>query len=396
MTEIRDESLSPAGAFSRLALGDVASTVGLGRIQMLAWRDRDDPEAGGSEIHASEIASRWAAAGIEVSLRTSRVAGLPARARRMGYAVERRSGRYRLFPAVALQGLTGRLPPHDALVEVWNGMPFFSPVWSSKPKVVFLHHVHKEMWDLVLSRRLARLGWFLEGTVAPRLYRSTPIVTLSSSSRDEIVELLGIPSANVTVVPPGIHSRFSPGGSHSPDPLVVAVGRLVPVKRFDLLIDVLAALKRRHPRLRAVIAGEGYERPALEEHARRLGATGWLELPGRLPDHEIVALYRRAWVVASTSLREGWGMTLTEAGACGTPAVATDIAGHSDAVIHGRTGLLARDLDELGAHLDALICDRDLRAKLSDGALRHAERFTWEATARGTLEALAVAVAEHR
>jgi len=170
----------------------------------------------------------------------------------------------------------------------------------------------------------------------------------------------------------------------------VAVGRLVPVKRFDLLVESLVRTRDKVPDLRAVIVGEGYERPALEALRRRYGAEDWLDLPGRLTDDQLVACYRRAWVVASTSLREGWGMTLTEAAACGTPAVATDIAGHRDAVIDGRTGLLTADTadDVAGALADVLI-DGDLRARLGRGALERARWFTWEATARATLEALA-------
>jgi glycosyltransferase involved in cell wall biosynthesis len=102
----------------------------------------------------------------------------------------------------------------------------------------------------------------------------------------------------------------------------------------------------------------------------------------------LVDLYRRAWVVASTSLREGWGMTVTEAGACGTPAVVTRISGHEDAVVDRRSGLLVDDVDDLVHGLDAVIRDEVLRRRLGLGALEHAARFTWDATARGALAML--------
>jgi glycosyltransferase involved in cell wall biosynthesis len=110
---------------------------------------------------------------------------------------------------------------------------------------------------------------------------------------------------------------------------------------------------------------------------------------GRLTDDELVDLYQRAWVVASASSHEGWGMTLTEAAACGTPAVATRIAGHLDAVADRTSGLLADDEREFVAHLDRLLDDDTFRADLGRGALAHAERFTWGATALGTLSVLA-------
>ena len=379
----------------RAELGEMAERAGIQRVHILAWRDLDDPEAGGSEVHASAIAEVWARAGLDVTLRTSSAAGHPAIAVRDGYRVIRKSGRYAVFPRTALSGLVGRTGPRDAMVEVWNGMPFFSPIWARQPSIVFLHHVHAEMWRMALKpAALARLGELVEYRVAPPLYRRARIVTLSESSRQEIVELLGLPAERVTVVPPGIASGFTPGGRRSTHPLVVAVGRLVPVKRFELLIDALATLRRAHPTLEAVIVGEGYERPLLEAEVSRQGAGRWLSLRGRVSDEELVGLYREAWVLTSCSLREGWGMTITEAAACGTPAVVSDIAGHRDAVVHGESGLLAdpptpQDPTGLVAPLSRVLGNVELRQHLAAGALAQASQFTWDGCARGTLQALA-------
>jgi glycosyltransferase involved in cell wall biosynthesis len=270
-------------------------------------------------------------------------------------------------------------------------MPVLSPLWYRGPRIVFLHHVHAEMWGMVLPPNLARLGDTMERRIAPRFYRSSRIVTLSESSRREIVEMLGIPGKRVTVAPPGIDERYRPGGHRSPTPLVVAVGRLVPVKRFDALLRALAEVKVDHPDLEAVIIGEGYVRRALEALRDELGATEWLRLPGRVGDDELVDYYRRAWVVASSSQREGWGMTLTEAAACGTPAVATDIAGHADAVVDGESGLLVDDVEQLPTAFRRVLGNEVLRTRLSRGALARARWFTWDVTARRALEALAEA-----
>lgn len=369
------------------ALRAVAAEAGIERVRIVSWRDLDNPEAGGSELHAHRIASLWAEAGLEVEVRTSAVAGQPMEVVRNGYRSVRRSGRYAVFGQVGLEGMSHRTRAGEALVEIWNGMPFWSPLWFRGPRLVFLHHVHADMWRMVLPPWMARLGEMTERYLAPPLYRRTRVVTLSESSRREIVKLLGL--TDVTVVEPGVDAQFCPGGRRSPVPVVVAVGRLVPVKRFDLLIRQLAAVKRDHPALRAVIVGEGYERPRLEALRDSLGASDWLALPGRLSEMDLVEQYRSAWVVAAASKHEGWGMTLTEAGACGTPAVATDIAGHRDAVVHGRTGLLTSASDELGAAISSLLDDEELRARLGAGALHHARRFTWEAAALATLETLA-------
>ncbi|CAN5841482.1 glycosyltransferase family 4 protein [soil metagenome] len=378
----------PAGQTIRAKLGDMAAAAGLHRIHMLAWRDLDDVEAGGSEVHAATVARLWSEAGIEVLMRTSYAQNHPPEATRDGYQVVRRAGRYLVFPRAALAEVGRRYGQRDALVEIWNGMPFFSPLWARGPRVVFLHHIHAEMWRMVLPSNLAVLGDIMERRVAPRLYRHSRMITLSASSKAEMLEL-GFRDERVDVVPPGVDPAFSPGAERAGTPLVVTVGRLVPFKRHDRLIRAADAARRHAPDLHLTIVGTGPERRELQHLVETLDATDWVTFAGRVADDELVALYRRAWVVASTSVREGWGMTLTEAAACGTPAVATRIAGHLDAVADGESGLLADDEAGIARHLAAIATDADLRQRLQDGAIAQASRFTWAATATDILAALA-------
>jgi glycosyltransferase involved in cell wall biosynthesis len=370
-------------------LGDIAASAGLRRVAILAWRDLDDPEAGGSEVHAAHVASLWGRAGIEVTMRTSFAPGKAQVTWRDGYRIIRKAGRYMVFPRAAFSEMMGWHGASDGLVEIWNGMPFFSPVWTRRPTVAWVHHVHDTMWEMTLPPRLARLGRTIEFRVAPPLYRHTPIVTLSESSKREIVQRLKFSPARVEVVPPGVDPQFRPGGTKSDVPLVVAVGRLVPVKRFHVLVDALVNVKEQQPALEAVIVGEGYERERLEALRRELGIESWLSLPGSVSNETLIDLYRRAWVVASAAAHEGWGMTLTEAASCGTPAVATRIPGHEDAVQHERTGLLADNEAEFAAALARICADDALRERLATAALERASELTWGATARGTLEVLA-------
>ena len=387
------------GAPSLREVAAEALDEGLRRVEVLAWRDLEDAEAGGSELHVHEIARRWGAAGLDVTVRTSAVRGAAAAVWRDGYRVRRRGGRYAVFPAAAWRALgeaaTSRWPGRhgapDGLVEVWNGMPFFSPLWQRRARVVFLHHVHGEMWRMVLGDRVGRCGEWLERRLAPPVYRRTRVVTLSESSRREIRQVLGL--QRVDVVPPGVDRRFVPGAGRSPVPMVLAVGRLAPVKRFPMLVGVLAEVKKRIPGLRVVIAGEGYHRPEVEAAIRGAGARAWIDLPGRCSADDLVALYRRAWVLASASQREGWGMTITEAAACATPAMVSDIAGHRDAVIDGVTGLLASTQEELALGLSWMLEDGVLRRRFGRAAAARAGGLSWEATAAGTLRVL---LDEHR
>lgn len=382
-------------------LAAVAESAGLERIGMLAWRDLEDADAGGSELHCHEIARRWAAAGIEVITRTRAVKGSPREVVRDGYRAVRSGGRFSVFARAPLGIVSGRLggPGElDGLVEIWNGMPFLSPLWFRGPRVTFLHHVHGEVWRMHLSPGLARVGERIELKLAPPVYRKTRVVSLSSSAREEIIRTLGLRPELVSVVPPGVDTAFSPTTSPAMDgaqlpnvgrPLILAVGRLVPVKRFDRLIRAAKVLATRIPSFEVVIVGEGYDRPALEAAIAASNTNNIVRLAGYVAHEDLISLYRQARVVVSTSAHEGWGMTVTEAGACGTPSVVTRIPGHVDAISDGVSGLLFDTDDELVDLLERVIKDELLRRRLSAGALARASALSWDATAYRTLELLA-------
>lgn len=371
------------------AIAELAAQAGLSHVHMLAWRDLDDDEAGGSEVHAHSIAAIWAQSGLQVTMRTSFAVGQPTSAARDGYTVSRKAGRYGVFPRSALAEVTGRLGPCDALVEIWNGMPFMSPVWWRKPRVIWLHHVHGPMWGMTLPGPVAKAGVLLEERIAPKFYRHQPIVTLSPSSYDELVGELGFDPERVSVIPPGLNPFFTPGGERSATPLAVAVGRLVPVKDFPRLVRVMAGVRERVPDAQLVIVGEGYERDTILDTVDAVGGRDWIRLAGRVTDEELRELYRSAWLATSVSVREGWGMTLTEAAACGTPTVATDISGHADAVARDRSGLLRSTDEELVDAITQVMTDDELRTRLQAGALARADELTWERTAQANFEVLA-------
>ena len=368
------------------------SGSGIRRVHVLAWRDLEDPEAGGSELHAHEVLKRWSTAGLEVVLRTSTVAGMPERVVRDGYEVVRRSGRYRVFAVAALDELRRRHGKRDALVEVWNGMPFLTPVWGRGPRMVIQHHDHSAMWPLVLSPTPARLGSLLERRLAPPFYRSTPVVTLSRSSAEGLVTGLGHRLDRVHVVEPGIDRRYQPGGAPEQPPLVLSVGRLMPSKRVDLLIRAFAVALRSVHGLRLEVIGEGPEEDSLRRLVTDLDIAPSVSFRGRITDEALLDAYRRATLVASASISEGWGMTITEAAACGTPAVVCDIAGHRDAVLDGVSGLLVAGPSDLAAGLVEVTGDKGRRADLSAGAIAFASRFDWDLTATEAFRVLASTV----
>src|SRR6478752_1786368 len=278
--------------------------AGVRRVHVLAWRDLDDPDAGGSEEHADQFMRRAAAAGLDVTHRTSAAVGLPATATRNGYQVVRRGSRYTVFPRTFASEMVGRMGPFDALVEVWNGVPWLSPVWTRKPRITFLHHVHGPMWNQLLPGPFAHLGRVMEARLAPPFYRRGLTVTPSEATRNELLHL-GFRPDRVQAVNNGVDEIFVPGAPRCRQPLVVSVGRLAPVKRHAELVDAVAIARERVPGLRLVIVGDGPMEPAVRARIAAHDAADWVTLAGHLPREELVWLYQRAWLVTSASLAEG-------------------------------------------------------------------------------------------
>jgi glycosyltransferase involved in cell wall biosynthesis len=367
--------------------------LGIRRVESYAWRDLDDPEAGGSELHADEIFRRWADAGVEIVHRTS-TRDAAREFDRNGYRVIQRGGRYDVFARVALRQLVRRRARDTATIEIWNGVPWFGPLWAPRRRLVWMHHVHRDMWAEALPRPFDAVGRFVETRFAPIFYRRSRFATLSESSATEI-EDLGIERDRLTVIPPGVHERFTPDPSRRADhPHVVVVGRLAPVKRQRLALAALATARGTVPTLTVELVGDGPDRVLVDRWVDEHDAAEWVERRGRVGDDELVDAYRRAWLVVSASHAEGWGMSLTEGGACGTPCVATDIAGHRGSCIDGTTGVLVGDTEALGGAVAALLLDDERRHAMSRAAIEHAEGLSWTAVAARQLDLLASAVAD--
>jgi glycosyltransferase involved in cell wall biosynthesis len=324
-----------------------------------------------------------------VTMRTSRAQGEMRHAERDGYRVVRKSGRYGVFPAAAFESLARVQHRYDAVFEAWNGIPFLTPLWFRGPRLAIVHHVHKSMWPEVFHPALAHLGWFIEGNVAPRHYQSTPLLTPSASSRRDLVDLLGLPLAHIDIAAPGIDHRFRPAPVKSARPLVLTVGRLTPTKNVGEMIHTMVAVRERQPDVEFLIVGDGYERANLQQIVDDLDVRSWIRFTGKIPFRELVSLYQEAWAVVSASTAEGWGMALTEAAACGTPAVVSDISGHRDSVVDGVTGFLASDPADHADKLVAVLGDAELRDRLAAAAQQRAAQFTWENTALTAFRALA-------
>lgn len=368
-------------------LAQTLHSHGIDRIESFAWRDLADPDAGGSEVHADHVMSRWTQAGLSVSHRTSSD-GRPESFTRNGYTVTRRGGRYSVFFYVITARLLRRARKNVAIVEIWNGVPWLSQLWGHKVRSTWLHHIHEDMWNESLPSVLAPIARWVEISLAPKFYRRTSIATLATTTRDELISR-GYRPDRVTVAEPGIDPRYQPrDNAKTSTPTLLAVGRLAPVKRFPLLLQTFAEVLRSVPDAHLTIAGDGPDRELLQRDVERFNLTNHVTLAGRVSDDELLTLYQSSWLLVSASHSEGWGMTITEAAACGTPCVVTANHGHCAAAIDSVTGIIVNDDSQLAREMTRVLTDPSLRDTLTQGALHHATKFQWDRTAVILLQTL--------
>lgn len=354
------------------------------RILVVNWLDRENPEAGGAETHLHEVFGRLASRGHRVTALVSGWSGCRRRVELDGIDVHRAGQRY-TFPVAGpryyRQALAGE--GFDVVVEDLNKVPLFSPYWVSAPVVLLAHHLFGTTAFQAASFPVAFATWWLERPI-PFVYRRMPVVAVSESTRDDLVAR-GLRRERITVIPNGIDlDWFTPQrGAKSVSPTLLFVGRLKEYKRVDLVIEALALLARGGIEVELVVAGKGDRADSLRRLAQRLGVAERVRFPGFVSEAEKLELLRRAWVHVLTSPKEGWGITSLEAGACGTPTVASDAPGLRESVVDGETGFLVPhgDIEALAAALERLIRDPELRGRMGRDARTFAERFSWDGAA---------------
>jgi glycosyltransferase involved in cell wall biosynthesis len=168
------------------------------------------------------------------------------------------------------------------------------------------------------------------------------------------------------------------------------VGRIKKYKSVDHLLHAFAIVLKEQPQTRLVIIGEGDGKPRFQRIAYELHIDHATTFTGFLPVEEKVRLLNQIQIVVNTSAKEGWGLTVTEANACGTPAVASDVPGLRDAVIDGETGLLYEygNIEQLAEKILLLLRDKHLRMRLAVGALSYAQSLTWDTSAKIMLDVI--------
>jgi glycosyltransferase involved in cell wall biosynthesis len=350
------------------------------RILILNWRDPKHPRAGGAEAFTFEVARRLVATGDEVEWFSASFPGATAEEDLEGIRLVRAGKQWTVHWHAFTRYRDSVSKRFDVVIDEVNTMPFFTPLWSHTPRRMLMFQLAREVWWYETPFPLNALGFAAEPQYL-KCYRTTPVLTISKSTEDDL-RRLGF-TGPVTVLPIAIEPISEPLGQKPEVPTFIFVGRLVPSKRIPDILRAFAAFRRETGDGQLWLIGDGDPRyvKRLEQQAAALQVAGSTHFLGKVSAPEKHDRMAAAHMLLMASVREGWGLATTEAAACGTPSIVYDAPGLRDAVKHGETGLVVPPSPEAMAKaMLQLWNDESAYQRMARAAAQSARMLSFDAT----------------
>lgn len=351
-----------------------------------------NPAAGGAELFTSQVAKRWAKQGHQMTLFAPMFDGCRREETIDDVKFVRRGSWLTVYNEARKFYHEEGNGKFDVVIDGINTVPFLTPLYVKEKKVAVVFQLIKTKFLTRLPHLMGVAGLFGEPLIHFLLYSRLPAITLSQSVKNDL-GLLGYDLSRVFVAEPGVDHLPNPRvGTKTEYPSVLYLNRLVPYKNVEHLVKAFKIVVKCLPRTKLVVAGcrgGAYEK-SLRSMVNTLGLSDSVEFLEFVQGRKKTNLLGSAWVHVLPSSIEGWGISITEAAACGTPTIAYYVAGVRDSVRHGLTGLLVEHGNwiALASAIVSVLSDQELRDKLSSNAANWASNLTWEGTAKLAIQAL--------
>lgn len=359
-------------------------------ILVLNWRDIKHPRAGGAEVRLHRVYEPIVTAGHKVFLITSRFEGAAETEILNGIEVHR-LGNDATFAPLCFWRLPGWIKQFsiDVVVEDFNKLPLLLPWRTRRPLLIQMHHLWKGSIFHEASFVMALIVWLGEQTLR-LVYRRETFCVVSDSTKKEL-HSMGIPSSRISIIHNGVDLAFyQPPQNPSREPSLLWLGR---IQKYKGVMDTCLAFRKiaeKFPELTLKIAGNGPCKNEVQAWVEAQGLMGRIQFLGFVSEEEKRTLMQHSLSLVQSSYKEGWGLTVIEANACGTPVIANNAPGLCDSVRDGVTGLLYpfMSVDGLADKMQQLIEDHALYSQLCGNVRAWAEQFQWESASRETLALL--------
>ena len=357
------------------------------------------PAAGGAEKHLHRIFSKIVEMGHEVVLFTTSFPGAKEREVVDGIQVIRKGGdlMFQLTVAMNLKKLDREFN-FDVVVEDLNKLPVFAHWFVRKPLLVQMHHLWRGSIFSEAIFPIAFMVWFFE-RIIPFFYRTQEFVVVSPSTKKELAEI-GVDESRISVIyngseKPAVAAQLSEAASenasgNAPAPYFIWLSRVHRYKGIWTALEAFDIFSKNHPEVKLYVVGGGPLLKKLPAWIKAHDLDGKVELTGFVPAARKYELLSSSLALLQTSYKEGWGLTVMEAAQLHKTTIASDVPGLRDSVRDGETGILfpSGDAAACASAMEKIYGDVELRTTLGQNAKRYAESFSWEKSARETLELL--------
>ena len=348
------------------------------RVLVLNWRDIKHPRAGGAEVRLHHVYEGMVARGHQVKLISTKFDEAPLKENINGVEVER-SGSDVTYPFLCMANIKKweQSFKADVVVEDLNKLPMYTPLFSKKPKLIQMHHLWLKSIFKEASFVAASIVYFSEKTIG-WFYKKQKFCVVSDSTKDEL-STLGVSKNQIDIIYNGTDLDYYKVDD-SIDQKSNYILWLSRMQKYKGPVDAIRAFSKiKDKSLVLKMAGDG---PFLEEVKNEIQALDLkdrVELLGFVSKEKKRSLLQNAKVLLQTSYKEGWGLTVTEAGACGCPVIAANSPGLRDSVKENLNGILYTpgDITDLISKMDYLLGQQSLLDQLSAGGVEWSKKFTW-------------------
>ncbi len=362
-------------------------------ILILSWRGPKHPHEGGAEIVTHEHAKYWVKNGHQVTLFTSSFDGaLPEEDIDGIHIVRRGKQAFGVQIAAFFWYLRYSEEPFNLVIDHFHGIPFFSPLYVRVSKIAFIHEIARNVWlhnpwKGPFHYLPSIIGKFGEPFVFKFFYKNIPFVTVSSSTKADLVKY-GIDSDQITVIHNGVITQ-KVSVSKNKAFTVMFLGALAKDKGVEDAIASFELIAKRIPEAQFWVVGKGTPKyvEILTQMAKRSGIEAQVKFFGFVSEKRKFELLKKAHVLINSSVHEGWGLVNIEANSQGTPVVGYRVSGMVDSVTDGKTGLLVDygDITALSRAVCELHDNRDLYKSLAKEAQKWSEQYTWDDSCKKSL-----------
>jgi glycosyltransferase involved in cell wall biosynthesis len=319
------------------------------KILWLTWKDSRHPLAGGAEVVHDELATRLAKDGHEVVFIVPRFPGSLTEETWNGYRIIRVGNSatvyweaYKLYKK-QFKGWA------DVVIDSYFVVPFFAKFYVKEKTFLFVHNLCRQIWFYQMFFPASLAGYILE-PIYLQLIRGMSVIAVSESTKKDLVRH-GFKSKNIQIVSEGI--EIAPIEDLTlvqkfPKPTLLSLGSLRPMKRTDQIVKAFEIAKETNPDLELVVAGKsdgkyGEKVLNLMKSSRYADSIRYL---GPISKDKKIDVMQKSHLIAVASIKEGWGLIVTEANSQGTPAVVYDVDGLRDSVQNEKTGIVSKAIPQ--------------------------------------------------